>query len=137
MKSPIGTMADDVKKRISEEAAQKKFICKNMQEWYYVCALWANRIMDGTSWSSELQTKKRSELLRLVSAKKPQLLRDQLSNMFTREYSKMSSKFQNDLMDGVFLAILDCVFTEEDKQFNGEEAFIMACMDTQHWWKTE
>lgn len=105
MKSPIGTMADDVKKRISKEASQKKFICKNMEEWYYVCALWANRIMDGTSWSSEMQTRKRSELLRLVSAKEPQLLRDQLRNIFTREYSKMSSKFHNNLMDGVFLAI--------------------------------
>lgn len=130
-------MADNVKKRISEEAAQKEFICKNMEEWYYVCAIWANRIMDGTSWSSETQTRKRSELLRLVSAKEPQLLRDQLKNIFTREYSKMSSKFHNNLMDGVFLAILDYDFDEDDKQFNGEEASIMGYMDTQHWWKIE
>ena len=136
MKSLIGTTADDVQKRISEQAAKKEFECNNLEEWYYICGLWANRILNGTKWSVELQTKKRSELSRLVSAKQPELLRKQLTNLFTREYTNMSSKFQNDLMDGVFYAILDWKF-EEDKKFNGEEAFAFACVDPRHWWETK
>ena len=58
----MGIMADDVQKRISEQAAKKKFECNTMEEWYYICGLWANRILNGTKWSSETQTKKRAEL---------------------------------------------------------------------------
>lgn len=78
MKSPVGIMADDVQNRISEEAAKKKFECNNMEEWYYICGLWANRILNGTNWSSETQTKKRAELSRLVAAKQPKLLKNNL-----------------------------------------------------------
>lgn len=99
MKSPVGTMADDVQKRISEEAAKKELECNNMEEWYYICGIWENRVLNGTNWSSEMQTKKRVELSRLVLAKQPELLKRQLLNLFTREYTKMSFKFQNDLMD--------------------------------------
>ena len=135
MKSPVGTMADDVQKRISEKAAKKEFECNSMEEWYYVCGLWANRILNGTNWSSEMQTKKRAELSRLVLAKQPELLKKQLLNLFTREYTKMSFKFQNDLMDGVFYAILDWKFEDEDQNFDGEEAFSLACVDPRHWWE--
>lgn len=135
MKSSMGTMADDVQKRISKQAAKKEFGCNSVDEWYYVCGLWANRILSGTKWSSETQTKKRAELSRLVSAKQPELLRKQLTNLFTREYTNMSSKFQNDLMDGVFYAILDWKFEDEDESFDGGEAFAFACVDPRHWWK--
>lgn len=137
MKSPVGIMADDIQKRISEKAAKKELECNNMEEWYYICGLWANRILNGTKWSVELQTKKRSELSRLVSAKQPELLRKQLTNLFTREYTNMSSKFQNDLMDGVFYAIFDWKFEDEDQNFDGEEAFAFACVDPRHWWETK
>lgn len=135
MKSQIGTMADDVQKRISDKAAKKKFECNSVEEWYYVCGLWANRILSGTKWSSEVQTKKRAELSRLVSAKQPDLLKKQLVNLFTREYTNMSSKFQTDLMDGVFYGILDWKFEDEDKSFDGGEAFTFACVDLRHWWE--
>lgn len=135
MKSPVGIMADDVQNRISEEAAKKKFECNNMEEWYYICGLWANRILNGTNWSSETQTKKRAELSRLVAAKQPKLLKKQLVDLFTREYTNMSSKFQNDLLDGVFYGILDWKFEDEDESFDGGEAFAFACVDPRHWWK--
>lgn len=74
----MGTMADDVQKRISEQAAKKEFGCNSVDEWYYICGLWANRILNGTKWSSETQTKKRAELSRLVAAKQPKLLKNNL-----------------------------------------------------------
>lgn len=122
MKSSMGIMADDVQKRISEQA-------------YYICGLWANRILNGTKWSSETQTKKRAELSRLVLAKQPELLKKQLMNLFTREYTNMSSEFQNDLLDGVFYGILDWKFEDGDESFDGGEAFAFACVDPIHWWE--
>lgn len=135
MKSSMGIMADDVQKRISEQAVKKELECNNMEEWYYICGIWANRVLNGTNWSSEMQTKKRAELSRLVLAKQPELLKKQLTNLFTREYTNMSSNFQNDLMDGVFYAILDWKFEDEDQNFDGGEAFSFACVDSRHWWK--
>ena len=78
MKSSMGIMADDVQKRISEQAVKKEFGCNTMEEWYYICGLWANRILAGTKWSSETQTKKRAELSRLVATKQPKLLKNNL-----------------------------------------------------------
>lgn len=135
MKSLVGIMADDIQKRISEKAAKKELECNNMEEWYYICGIWANRVLNGTNWSSEMQTKKRAELSRLVSAKQPKLLKKQLVDLFTREYTNMSSKFQNDLLDGVFYGILDWEFEDEDESFDGGEAFSFACVDSRHWWK--
>lgn len=135
MKSSMGIMADDVQKRISEQAVKKEFGCNTMEEWYYICGLWANRILNGTKWSSETQTKKRAELSRLVVAKQPKLLKKQLVDLFTREYTNMSSKFQNDLLDGVFYGILDWEFEDEDESFDGGEAFAFACVDPRHWWE--
>ena len=135
MKSSMGIMADDVQKRISEQAAKKEFGCNSVDEWYYICGLWANRILNGTKWSSETQTKKRAELSRLVAAKQPKLLKKQLVDLFTREYTNMSSEFQNDLLDGVFYGILDWKFEDEDESFDGGEAFAFACVDPRHWWE--
>lgn len=69
MKSSMGIMADDVQKRISEQAVKKEFGCNTMEEWYYICGLWANRILNGTKWSSETQTKKESRTVKTCFSK--------------------------------------------------------------------
>ena len=135
MKSQIGIMADDVQKRMSEQAAKKKFECNTMEEWYYIAVCGRIEYLMEQNGLQKHRQKREQELSRLVLAKQPELLKKQLVNLFTREYTNMSSEFQNDLLDGVFYGILDWKFEDGDESFDGGEAFAFACVDPRHWWE--
>lgn len=59
-------------------------------------------------------------------------------NLFQKEYiNGIDEKYQTDLVDGVFLAIVSYGFEENEKYFDGSAAFNYESASSHEWWKTE
>ena len=88
MDSSLKIMADNVYDRISKEAAEKQFRCKNAEEWYFTCSLLFEYVMTRTKYTKKLIAGKRCEFTRLATQKKEDLVRQKMLNLFQKEYIK-------------------------------------------------
>lgn len=138
MDSSLKIMADNVYDRISKEAAEKQFRCKNAEEWYFTCALLFEYVMTRTKYSKKLIAGKNQELIRLATQKKEDLVREKLVNIFKKEYvNGIDTKYQTDLIDGVFLAVISYGFEENENRFDGSAAFTYGSVSSYKWWTEE
>lgn len=135
MDSPLKIMADNVYDRISKEAADKQFECKNTEEWYFTCSILFEYVMRRTKYTKDFIAGKRSELIRLVTQKKENLVREKMVNIFKKEYvNGINTKYQTCLIDGVFLAVISYGFEEKEKYFDGSAAFAYGSASSYEWW---